>query len=276
MSIICWSIICWSIICWRCLVPDGNVMLVAATWAIAGVTLLLVIVAAFTAWFALKAFRQQSEEVSDQKKIIVQQSERLELQRKQLQGDDSARKVDRTLNLHAEFSTGDIAAARFRFSELMWRAGEAAFGPDTCWRPTWESIYPPSPGCGEAVNRSRFLGTYPISMNASDHRPLHDLRKVLWCLGRVNVARRDEKDALREQLVVALLGWEVIWWSLVCKRLDPNRGAILQPLYHLADWVGKWNWIEDRGFDPHDDFRAKEDYPEREAFLQDLSSKRCL
>jgi hypothetical protein len=257
-------------------VADGSAMLAVATWAIAAVTLLLVIVAAFTAWFAVKAFRQQSEEVSDQKKLIEQQGKRLELQWKQIQGDEGARKVDRALNLHAEFSTGDIAAARSRFSELMWRAGEAAFGRDVCWRPTWESIYPPSPGCGEAVNRSRFLGAYPIGMNASDHRPLHDLRKVLWCLGRVNVARRDEKDALQEQLVVALLGWEVIWWSLVCARMDPNRGAILHPLYHLADWVGNRNWMEDRKFDPHDDFRASESYPEKEAFLQDLASKHCL
>jgi len=75
-------------------------MLVAATWAIAGVTLLLVIFAASTAWFGLKAFRKQSEEVSAQKTAIEQQTEQLELQRKQFLGDEAARRVDRVLSLH--------------------------------------------------------------------------------------------------------------------------------------------------------------------------------
>ena len=155
----------------------------------------------------------------------------------------------------------------------MWRAGETAFGLQTCWRPTWDSIYPPCPGCGEENNRSRFLGAYPADMHASNHRPIHDLRKVLWCLGRVNVARRDEKDSLREQLVVALLGWEVIWWSLVCERLEKTQGAILQPLYHLAGWVQEWNWMENREFDPHRAFREAEAYQAKEAFLQELVSR---
>ena len=247
--------------------------LAVATWAVAGVTLLLVVVAALTARFAVMAFRQQAEELSDQKELIKHQSERLEIQRKQFQSDEAARQVDRVLSLHAEFSTGEIAAARCRFSELMWRAGETAFGLQTCWRPTWDSIYPPCPGCGEENNRSRFLGAYPADMHASNHRPIHDLRKVLWCLGRVSVARRDEKDSLREQLVVALLGWEVIWWSLVCERLEKTQGAILQPLYHLAGWVQEWNWMENREFDPHRAFREAEAYQAKEAFLQELVSR---
>jgi hypothetical protein len=250
--------------------------MVVATWAGAGATLLLVVVAALTARFAVKAFQQQAEEVSDQKELIKHQYERLEIQRKQLRSDEAARQVDRVLSLHAEFSTGEIAAARCRFSELMWRAGETAFGLHTCWRPTWDSIYPPCPGCGEEINRSRYLGAYPADMHASGHRPIHDLRKVLWCLGRVNVARRDEKDSMREQLVVALLGWEVIWWSLVCGRLERTQGAILQPLYHLASWVQEWNWMEDREFDPHRAFRDAEAYQGKEAFLQELVSRRSL
>jgi hypothetical protein len=247
--------------------------LVVATWALVGVTLLLVVVAALTARFAVMAFRTQAEEVSDQKELIKHQGERLEIQRRQLRSDEAARQVDRVLSLHAEFSTGEIAAARCRFSELMWRAGETAFGLQTCWRPTWDSIYPPCPGCGEEINRSRFLGAYPEDMHARNHRPIHDLRKVLWCLGRVNVARRDEKDSLREQLVVGLLGWEVMWWSLVCGRLERTQGAILQPLYHLSGWVQEWNWLEDREFDPHRAFREAAAYQDKEAFLQELVSR---
>ena len=55
--------------------------LVIATWAVAGFTLLLVIVAALTARFAVMAFRKQAEEVSDQKELIKHQGERLEIQR---------------------------------------------------------------------------------------------------------------------------------------------------------------------------------------------------
>jgi len=44
--------------------------LVVATWAVAGVTLLLVVVAALTARFAVMAFRKQAEEVAAQKDLI--------------------------------------------------------------------------------------------------------------------------------------------------------------------------------------------------------------
>jgi hypothetical protein len=275
-------------------------MLVAA-WVAAGATVLLAVLAAVTAVFAIKAFGKQSQEVealekqvSDQAKITAQQTKLLQLQtdrldlqknqldeqRRQINTEESARQVDRVLNLHAEFSSGDIAEARNRFSMLMWRAGEAAFGPHKCWCPTWKTIYAPSPGCSEATEKSRFLGVYPPDMGAANHYPLNDLHKVLWCFERINVARRDQKDALNEQLVVALLGWEVIWFSLVCKRFDRSRGAIFQPLDQLADWIKEqklsgaegWDWMQGRIYDPHDDFLGDKDYLEREAFLIELAS----
>jgi hypothetical protein len=58
------------------------------------------------------------------------------------------RQVDRVLALHEGVTTGEIAAARNRFSELMYRAGEEAFGPRKCWRPDWESLVPPNPAVG--------------------------------------------------------------------------------------------------------------------------------
>lgn len=39
------------------------------------------------------------------------------------------RQVDRVLTLHKEVTTGEIADGRNRFSELMYRVGEEAFGP---------------------------------------------------------------------------------------------------------------------------------------------------
>src|SRR5215472_13494106 len=66
------------------------------------------------------------------------------------------RRVDRVLTLHSELTGGDVGAARNRFSELMFRAGEATLGPNSCWRPTWESLLPPSPACESASAASRF------------------------------------------------------------------------------------------------------------------------
>lgn len=186
-----------------------------------------------------------------------------------------ARRVDRVLALHEEFSTGEIAAARSRFSEFMWRAGEAAFGikderwaefkKGWCWQPTWTSLYPPSPGCRDEVASQcqRFLGTYPEDMpDASKTRPLYDLRQVLWCLERIYDACQHKKENLDKDLLVSLIGWHVVWWKLVTRRLNPQLGAILKPLDDLAGWVSKQGndnygnpkWMKGRDFDPHDDF----------------------
>src|SRR6266487_398476 len=91
------------------------------------------------------------------------------------------RQVDRVLMLHQDFTTGEVGEARFRFSELMYRVGEDAFGPRMCWRPDWESLIPPNPAVEGGVRMLRFLGAYPEDMvSGIGHRPIHDLRKVLW------------------------------------------------------------------------------------------------
>lgn len=182
------------------------------------------------------------------------------------------RRADRVVQLHAEFAAGDIGFARARFSELMWRVGEKKFGRNIMWRPSWDNIYPPSPGGDDAVNASRFLGRYPEDMSGSGvNRPLYDLRQVLWCLGRVNSVRKNEKKALDAKLLISALGWEVIWWKLACDRLDRERGGILEPLDELAKWVDEqrvrgrdWDWMNGRKYDPHLDFLKNEDYSRRE------------
>ena len=45
---------------------------------------------------------------------------------------------------------------------------------------------------------------------------------------------------------------------------------------HLASWVTEWNWMEDREFDPHRAFREMQAYQDKEAFLQELVSRRTL
>lgn len=155
------------------------------------------------------------------------------------------RQVDRVLALHKEVTTGEIAAGRNRFSELMYRAGEEAFGPRTCWRPTWESLVPPNPAVKQDLSERRFLGAYPQDMVGDQvYRPIHDLRLVLWSYDRVNEARKREAS-LDEDLLVALMGHTVVWWSLLCGRLDTKSGAHVRALMELAAWMEEKGWRED-------------------------------
>jgi hypothetical protein len=94
--------------------------------------------------------------------------------------------VDRVLALYRDFTSGEVGAARDRFSDLMFRAGEKAFGPRKCWRPELESLIPAYPTIGNDHSSSRFLGSYPKDMaGAEGNRPISDLRQ-----GRSAVARR--------------------------------------------------------------------------------------
>ena len=155
------------------------------------------------------------------------------------------RQVDRVLALHREVTTGEIAAARNRFNELMYRVGEEAFGPRMCWRPTWESLIPPNPAVAPDLSSRRFLGAYPKDMVSGEgHRPIHDLRLALWSFDRINEARKRE-SSLDENLLVSLLGHPVVWWSILCGRLDTKSGAHVRSLMELASWMEDKGWRKD-------------------------------
>jgi hypothetical protein len=173
------------------------------------------------------------------------------------------RQVDRSVSYHADLTTGEVGAARNRFSRLMFRVGERAFGPESCWRPTWDSLLPAEVGVNKDVHRSRFLGHYPSDMNGCEGQsPLHDLRLVLWCFERIDESRR-HKSLIDEQLLVSLIGYHVAWWDLLCRRLEPVSGAHLYSLRQLATWMEEQNWRSDVRNDyrrqPEDDFPGRED-----------------
>ena len=175
----------------------------------------------------------------------------------------SDHQVDRVLDLHKELTTGEVAEARNRFDELFYRAGEEAFGPRMCWRPDWESLIPPNPAVEEEAALRRFLGAYPADMTSGlGHRPIHDLRKILWCFDRINEARKREAS-LDEGLLVSLLGHPVVWWSILCSRLETKRGAHVQALMDLAEWMEDKGWRSDprNAFrkTPEESFPCKED-----------------
>jgi hypothetical protein len=175
----------------------------------------------------------------------------------------SDRQVDRVLALYESFTSGEVGAARTRFVSLMYRAGEAAFAPRTCWRPTWESLIAPDQGPTKESARARFLGVYPEDMvHAQGHRPIDDIRQVLWCFDRINEARKREAS-LDEGLLVSLMGHPATWWSLLCRRLETREGAHLYSLMQLAEWMEEEGWRNDPRNQhrkvPEDDFPGGED-----------------
>jgi hypothetical protein len=157
----------------------------------------------------------------------------------------SDRQVDRVLALHQSLTTGEVSAARTRFSSLMYRAGEVAFEPRKCWRPTWESLIPSSLEKVGGPQSPGFLSVYPEDMvHAQGHRPIDDIRQVLWCFDRINEARKRE-PSLDKQLLVSLMGHTAVWWNLLCGRLDPKQGAQLYSLVQLAAWMEESGWRND-------------------------------
>jgi hypothetical protein len=155
------------------------------------------------------------------------------------------RKVDRVLALHQDLTAGEVGAARARFSELMYRVGETAFGPGKCWRPDWESLLPYDPRAAEEVRVQRFLGFYPQDMvTAQGYRPVQDIRETFACFERINEARK-RAASLDEHLLVSLLGYPVIWWNLLCGRLDSKAAAQRYSLSELASWMEEKGWRSD-------------------------------
>ena len=171
------------------------------------------------------------------------------------------RQVDRVLGFHRDLTSEEVGSARNRFSELMFRVGEEAFGPGCAWRPSWASLLPINPNvdCPE-----RNLAAYPADIGGSGagkYLPLNDLRAVLWCFERIEEAR--QRDAsLDDELLVSLIGYHAVWWNLLCHRLESSGGGHIRPLISLAEWMEQMGWRDDprnsNRHHPEDDFHGGE------------------
>ena len=187
----------------------------------------------------------------------------LQYARRQIGTAVKARQVDRVLALHKDFTSGEVGAARDRFSDLMYRAGERAFGARKCWRPDLESLIPPHSAVENDLSSSRFLGAYPLdTAGEAGNRPIQDLRQVLWCFDRMNEARK-RPSLLDEQLLISLMGHQVIWWNLLCGRLATREASHVYSLVQLASWMEEKGWREDPRNKyrkpPENDFPSDED-----------------
>lgn len=188
-------------------------------------------------------------------------------------------RVDRAMMLYRDFTSGEVGAARDRFSDLMFRVGEEAFGPRKCWRPDLESLIP-SHSAGNRFSPSRFLGAYPPDMiDGIDKRPIQDLRQVLWCFDRINEARK-RQSSLDEQLLVPLMGHDVAWWNLLCGRLATREASHVYSLVQLASWMEEKGWRNDPRNryrkSPEDDFPSDEANAPTLGFLKPPEARRGL
>ena len=186
----------------------------------------------------------------------------LQYARRQIDTAVKARQVDRVLALYKDFTSGEVGAARDRFSDLMFRTGERAFGARKCWRPDLESLIPSHSGVENSLSSSRFLGAYPPDMvDGVGKRPIQDLRQVLWCFDRINEARKGH-SSLDEQLLISLMGHQVIWWNLLCARLVTIEASHVYSLVQLASWMEEKGWRED----PRNKYRKppENDFPSHE------------
>jgi hypothetical protein len=172
------------------------------------------------------------------------------------------RQVDRVLTFHRDLTSDEVGAARNRFSQLMFRVGEEAFGPGYCWRPTWVSLLPIDPNMRSP---GRTLAIYPSDIAGygdGGHLPLNDLRAVLWCFERIEEARHRDAS-LDDDLLASLLGYHAVWWNLLCQRLEPQGGGHLRSLISLAAWMEEKGWRDDprnsNRHHPENDFHGGED-----------------
>lgn len=147
--------------------------------------------------------------------------------------------VDRTLELHRDFSSGDVGDARWRFIAFMHFLGERSKGEGQCYQPTWDQLLPPVGA--EKVDLSNDRGSLARYSIAVDNRwqnaePLHDLYTVLYYFKRVLGAIQHQ--TIDAELLRQLIGSHVEWWYVLCGKLTKDNSILMIPLRDLAtyDW----------------------------------------
>ncbi len=74
---------------------------------------------------------------------------------------------------------------------------------------------------------------------------------------------RKREASLDEDLLVSLMGHPVVWWSLLCGRLEIRAGGHVYALMQLALWMEAKGWRQDPRNEhrkvPENDFPGGED-----------------
>src|SRR5205807_133886 len=95
---------------------------------------------------------------------------------RQLRAGQRGLKTQRSIDLHRDLTTGEVGAARDRFTTFMWQLGEEKYHVNRCSRPTFDAL---NPAVGLPSARRGRMGSYPKHMEAGHPaEPLRDLYKV--------------------------------------------------------------------------------------------------
>ncbi len=141
--------------------------------------------------------------------------------------------VERTIALHRDLTTGEVGAARDRFTEYMWRVG-AFHRQRSCHQPTFFELLGPVYADPPSTTLTEWLHEYPVDIGGvSTATPLRDLYKVLWCFERVGAAL--DAGLLDKVLFRDLLAHHAFWWDSLCVRIEPDDTRHRFALRHLSD-----------------------------------------
>lgn len=129
-------------------------------------------------------------------------------------------RLDRTLQLHRDMTTGEGQAAKRRLTAMLWDAGQKQMGSHACFRPRFEELRPRA-----GSKPAGALAVYPLWISETrGNRPLDDLYYVLGGFARLREALH--AGALEDRLARKLFEWEVCWWNALLSRIehDPTSG----------------------------------------------------
>jgi len=150
----------------------------------------------------------------------------------QVRAGQTAIKVQRVIDLHANLTTGEVGNARSRFTALMWKHGERQAGFNACHLPRWVEILP------ELTPEGRIRGSLAVYSESEaiatsqDAEPLRDLYAVLWCFERIEAGRAG--GALDKRMLVELVAPHAIWWDSLTQQISEMDTLHVQGLRRLA------------------------------------------
>jgi len=188
---------------------------------------------------------------------------------------ETARKmaeVDRTMELHRDFSMGSVGEARWRFIALMHFLGERSGGGGKCFQPTWDQLRPPVGAHTEDPSNIRgSMAHYHIAVRDrwQNAEPLHDLYTILYYFKRVLGAVQNQ--AIDPELLRQLMGVHVEWWYILCGKLTKDNSVLVTPLIDLANY--EWGEPSSQRERVYQQFFNTAD-PDREVNLGVLPEKR--
>ncbi len=139
-------------------------------------------------------------------------------------------KVDRTVNLHRDATTGEVQAAKRRLGAMLWAVGERTAGRrDVCYQPRFDEFRPAVAG----VDRGGKLASYPARVRRPhDELPLDDVYCILHSFERLHAAHT--KKTLADDLFESF-AWDICRWSKVFALIQRSDTVRVTALHDLAN-----------------------------------------